>query len=153
MHSPPTRKRMSDEYASPLFFFIHNNNIFDDIFDDIVQFWCVGLHLIMHYLMIANYFWMFCEGLHLHLVLVVVSSAQRQKRTLVAFLFNILKYEMCVCLFILLGVHQGCRSDANIFANRLAGADTVGHRLRGDALQLHRGPDTVSDLFVTRTSD
>ncbi|KAJ6626434.1 Calcitonin receptor, partial [Pseudolycoriella hygida] len=34
--------------------------------------WCIMLHLVIHYLMLANYFWMFCEGLHLHLVLVVV---------------------------------------------------------------------------------
>lgn len=34
--------------------------------------WCILLHLVIHYLMLANYFWMFCEGLHLHLVLVVV---------------------------------------------------------------------------------
>jgi len=29
---------------------------------------------VVHYLMLVNYFWMFCEGLHLHLVLVVVSQ-------------------------------------------------------------------------------
>lgn len=34
--------------------------------------WCIGLHIALQYLMICNYFWMFCEGLHLHLVLVVV---------------------------------------------------------------------------------
>ncbi|XP_017065034.1 calcitonin gene-related peptide type 1 receptor [Drosophila eugracilis] len=34
--------------------------------------WCIGLHLVVHYFMLVNYFWMFCEGLHLHLVLVVV---------------------------------------------------------------------------------
>ncbi|XP_055698643.1 calcitonin receptor isoform X2 [Phlebotomus papatasi] len=34
--------------------------------------WCVALHVVLHYLMLVNYFWMFCEGLHLHLVLVVV---------------------------------------------------------------------------------
>ncbi|XP_022217158.2 calcitonin gene-related peptide type 1 receptor [Drosophila obscura] len=34
--------------------------------------WCIGLHLVIHYFMLVNYFWMFCEGLHLHLVLVVV---------------------------------------------------------------------------------
>ncbi|XP_067637071.1 calcitonin gene-related peptide type 1 receptor [Eurosta solidaginis] len=34
--------------------------------------WCIILHLIVHYFMLVNYFWMFCEGLHLHLVLVVV---------------------------------------------------------------------------------
>ncbi|XP_055389094.1 calcitonin gene-related peptide type 1 receptor isoform X2 [Condylostylus longicornis] len=34
--------------------------------------WCVILHLAQQYLMLVNYFWMFCEGLHLHLVLVVV---------------------------------------------------------------------------------
>ncbi|XP_063709410.1 calcitonin gene-related peptide type 1 receptor [Culicoides brevitarsis] len=34
--------------------------------------WCVILHLFIHYFMLSNYMWMFCEGLHLHLVLVVV---------------------------------------------------------------------------------
>ncbi|XP_055612528.1 calcitonin gene-related peptide type 1 receptor-like, partial [Uranotaenia lowii] len=34
--------------------------------------WCIGLHILLHYLMLVNYFWMFCEGLHLHLVLVIV---------------------------------------------------------------------------------
>ncbi|XP_018326338.1 calcitonin gene-related peptide type 1 receptor-like isoform X1 [Agrilus planipennis] len=34
--------------------------------------WCQSLHLLIYYFMVANYMWMFCEGLHLHLVLVVV---------------------------------------------------------------------------------
>lgn len=34
--------------------------------------WCVALHILTQYLTICNYFWMFCEGVHLHLVLVVV---------------------------------------------------------------------------------
>ncbi|KAF2895466.1 hypothetical protein ILUMI_10708, partial [Ignelater luminosus] len=34
--------------------------------------WCQALHLAVHYLMVANYMWMFCEGLHLHIALVVV---------------------------------------------------------------------------------
>lgn len=34
--------------------------------------WCVALHILTQYLMLCNYFWMFCEGVHLHLVLVVV---------------------------------------------------------------------------------
>lgn len=34
--------------------------------------WCIALHIITQYLTICNYFWMFCEGVHLHLVLVVV---------------------------------------------------------------------------------
>ncbi|XP_019892613.1 calcitonin gene-related peptide type 1 receptor isoform X1 [Musca domestica] len=34
-------------------------------------YWCIILHLVIHYFMLVNYFWMFCEGLHLHLVLVV----------------------------------------------------------------------------------
>ncbi|XP_058061171.1 calcitonin gene-related peptide type 1 receptor [Anopheles bellator] len=34
--------------------------------------WCIGLHVLLHYLMLVNYLWMFCEGLHLHLVLVIV---------------------------------------------------------------------------------
>lgn len=36
------------------------------------QLWCQALHIIVHYLMVANYMWMFCEGLHLHIALVVV---------------------------------------------------------------------------------
>ncbi|XP_021707945.1 calcitonin gene-related peptide type 1 receptor [Aedes aegypti] len=34
--------------------------------------WCIALHILLHYLMLVNYFWMFCEGLQLHLVLVIV---------------------------------------------------------------------------------
>lgn len=34
--------------------------------------WCIALHILTQYLVICNYFWMFCEGVHLHLVLVVV---------------------------------------------------------------------------------
>ncbi|XP_047106166.1 calcitonin gene-related peptide type 1 receptor-like [Schistocerca piceifrons] len=33
---------------------------------------CQALHVALQYLMLANYLWMFCEGLHLHLALVVV---------------------------------------------------------------------------------
>ncbi|GLH09982.1 Diuretic hormone receptor [Gryllus bimaculatus] len=33
---------------------------------------CQALHVLLQYLMVANYMWMFCEGLHLHLALVVV---------------------------------------------------------------------------------
>lgn len=36
------------------------------------QIYCQVLHVVIQYLMVANYFWMFCEGLHLHLALVVV---------------------------------------------------------------------------------
>ncbi|KAL1122183.1 hypothetical protein AAG570_003588, partial [Ranatra chinensis] len=34
--------------------------------------YCQALHIFLQYLMVANYMWMFCEGLHLHLALVVV---------------------------------------------------------------------------------
>lgn len=34
--------------------------------------WCIYLHIALQYLMLCSYFWMFCEGIHLHLVLVVV---------------------------------------------------------------------------------
>lgn len=37
-----------------------------------VQVWCQALHVVLQYLMVANYSWMFCEGMHLHLALVVV---------------------------------------------------------------------------------
>ncbi|KAK9507030.1 hypothetical protein O3M35_008861 [Rhynocoris fuscipes] len=36
------------------------------------QLMCQILHVILQYFMVANYLWMFCEGLHLHLALVVV---------------------------------------------------------------------------------
>ncbi|XP_050436580.1 calcitonin gene-related peptide type 1 receptor-like isoform X1 [Adelges cooleyi] len=34
--------------------------------------YCRILHVLLQYFMVANYMWMFCEGLHLHLALVVV---------------------------------------------------------------------------------
>jgi hypothetical protein len=41
------------------------------------QTWCQALHILLQYLMVANYMWMFCEGLHLHLALVVVFVKDR----------------------------------------------------------------------------
>ncbi|KAL4717451.1 hypothetical protein ACJJTC_000600 [Scirpophaga incertulas] len=34
--------------------------------------WCQILHIITNYFMVSSYIWMFCEGLHLHIALVVV---------------------------------------------------------------------------------
>ncbi|XP_063837278.1 calcitonin gene-related peptide type 1 receptor-like isoform X2 [Ostrinia nubilalis] len=34
--------------------------------------WCQVLHVITNYFMVTSYIWMFCEGLHLHIALVVV---------------------------------------------------------------------------------
>jgi hypothetical protein len=42
-----------------------------------LQTWCQTLHIVLQYLMVANYMWMFCEGLHLHLALVVVFVKDR----------------------------------------------------------------------------
>ncbi|XP_066251250.1 calcitonin gene-related peptide type 1 receptor-like [Euwallacea similis] len=42
-------------------------------------FWCQILHVSKEYFMVANYMWMFCEALHLHLALVVVFV--REERT------------------------------------------------------------------------
>ncbi|BES94464.1 HormR [Nesidiocoris tenuis] len=36
------------------------------------QMFCQVMHVVLQYLMVANYMWMFIEGLHLHLALVVV---------------------------------------------------------------------------------
>lgn len=43
--------------------------------------WCQFLHIIVHYFMVSNYFWMFCEGLYLHTILVVafVSESRLMK--------------------------------------------------------------------------
>ncbi|KAH9630321.1 hypothetical protein HF086_004454 [Spodoptera exigua] len=38
-----------------------------------LQEWCQVLHVITNYFMVTSYLWMFCEGLHLHIALVVVS--------------------------------------------------------------------------------
>jgi len=35
------------------------------------QAWCKVLHVLVHYFMVANYFWMFCEGFYLHTLLVL----------------------------------------------------------------------------------
>ncbi len=32
---------------------------------------CRGLHILVHYFLVSNYMWMFCEGLYLHTLLVV----------------------------------------------------------------------------------
>nr|CAH7712956.1 unnamed protein product [Callosobruchus chinensis] len=42
--------------------------------------WCQMLHIVKEYFMVANYMWMLCEGLHLHLALVVVFV--REERTM-----------------------------------------------------------------------
>ncbi|XP_026333574.1 calcitonin gene-related peptide type 1 receptor-like [Hyposmocoma kahamanoa] len=34
--------------------------------------WCQVLHVVTQYFMVSSYVWMFCEGLHLHIALVVV---------------------------------------------------------------------------------
>ncbi|KAJ8737246.1 hypothetical protein PYW07_000517 [Mythimna separata] len=34
--------------------------------------WCQVLHVVTNYFMLTSYVWMFCEGLHLHIALVVV---------------------------------------------------------------------------------
>ncbi|XP_059055218.1 calcitonin receptor-like [Achroia grisella] len=36
------------------------------------EIWCQILHIITNYFMVTSYIWMFCEGLHLHIALVVV---------------------------------------------------------------------------------
>ncbi|KAJ0183890.1 hypothetical protein K1T71_000313 [Dendrolimus kikuchii] len=34
--------------------------------------WCQVLHVVTNYFMVTSYIWMFCEGLHLHIALVIV---------------------------------------------------------------------------------
>ncbi|XP_050309607.1 calcitonin gene-related peptide type 1 receptor-like [Anthonomus grandis grandis] len=40
--------------------------------------WCQFLHIAKEYFMVANYMWMFCESLHLHIALVVVFMADEK---------------------------------------------------------------------------
>ena len=35
------------------------------------QVWCQVLHVFVQYFLVANYFWMFCEGFYLHTLLVL----------------------------------------------------------------------------------
>lgn len=37
---------------------------------------CQVLHVLVHYFLVSNYFWMFCEGLYLHTLLVVAFVAE-----------------------------------------------------------------------------
>ena len=37
---------------------------------------CKILHVLLQYFLVSNYFWMFCEGLYLHTVLVVAFLAE-----------------------------------------------------------------------------
>ncbi|XP_069995866.1 uncharacterized protein [Penaeus vannamei] len=44
--------------------------------DDMTLTGCQVLHVFLHYFMVSNYFWMFCEGLYLHTLLVVAFVAE-----------------------------------------------------------------------------
>ena len=41
-----------------------------------MQFACKTLHVILQYFLVSNYFWMFCEGLYLHILLVETFVAE-----------------------------------------------------------------------------
>lgn len=43
-----------------------------DLFNSENPFWCSILEFLLRYFLVANYMWMFCEGLYLHISLVVV---------------------------------------------------------------------------------
>ncbi|XP_056642213.1 calcitonin gene-related peptide type 1 receptor-like [Diorhabda sublineata] len=69
--------------------FILNNVLWIIWYEEVVPFyevpvanplWCQILHVSKEYFMVANYMWMFCEGLHLHMALVVVFV--REERTM-----------------------------------------------------------------------
>lgn len=42
------------------------------------QSWCQILHVFTYFFMLCNYFWMFCEGLYLHTILLRVFSTGRK---------------------------------------------------------------------------
>ena len=43
-----------------------------------LQAWCQVLHVFTYFCMLCNYFWMFCEGLYLHTILLRVFSTGRR---------------------------------------------------------------------------
>ncbi|XP_032296576.1 calcitonin gene-related peptide type 1 receptor isoform X1 [Drosophila virilis] len=77
--------------------------------------WCIALHLVVHYFMLVNYFWMFCEGLHLHLVLVVVFV----KDTIVMRWFKLLSWLLPLLFVLPYGVarHFSANDNAHCWMN------------------------------------
>ncbi|XP_064555427.1 calcitonin gene-related peptide type 1 receptor isoform X2 [Drosophila montana] len=77
--------------------------------------WCIALHLVVHYFMLVNYFWMFCEGLHLHLVLVVVFV----KDTIVMRWFKLLSWLLPLLFVLPYGVarHFSANDNAHCWIN------------------------------------
>ncbi|CAG7827300.1 unnamed protein product, partial [Allacma fusca] len=43
------------------------------------EIWCGTLHVLVQYFLVANYFWMFCEGLYLHTLLVFAFTRAESK--------------------------------------------------------------------------
>lgn len=41
-----------------------------------LQFLCQALHIMVHYFLLTNYSWTFCEGLYLHTLLVLAFVAE-----------------------------------------------------------------------------
>lgn len=116
----------------------------------LTQTWCVALHLIMHYLMIANYFWMFCEGLHLHLVLVVVCTHTWPMFINEAWraIYAVYSKYVCVCSVAIIGFYQGCRGHEDIYASRVGCAHRLGDSLCSGAMVLHGGRSAVSEAYI-----
>ncbi|KAI2803670.1 hypothetical protein BLOT_007803 [Blomia tropicalis] len=40
--------------------------------------YCQAVHILLHYFLLCNYFWMFCEGLYLHTILVVAFVSEEK---------------------------------------------------------------------------
>ncbi|XP_017482168.1 PREDICTED: calcitonin gene-related peptide type 1 receptor-like isoform X1 [Rhagoletis zephyria] len=72
--------------------------------------WCILLHFVVHYFMLVNYFWMFCEGLHLHLVLVVVFV----KDTIVMRWFKLFAWMSPILFLLAYGVARFFHPDDNV---------------------------------------
>ncbi|ODM93930.1 Calcitonin-like peptide type 1 receptor [Orchesella cincta] len=47
--------------------------------NELNQVYCAVLHILTHYFMMANYFWMFCEGFYLHTLLVYAFTRAESK--------------------------------------------------------------------------
>lgn len=71
-------KRITRYYYIPIIIISSHENVFNyrpvALFHALVffQIYCRILHVLLQFFMVANYMWMFCEGLHLHMALVVV---------------------------------------------------------------------------------
>ncbi|KAL7637420.1 UNVERIFIED_CONTAM: hypothetical protein RMT77_012148 [Armadillidium vulgare] len=70
---------------------------------------CQMLHVFLHYFLVSNYMWMFCEGLYLHTLLAVAFVAENR----ILKWFYLLGWGLPALLTLVYGIARGCDSKAS----------------------------------------